>query len=136
MTQNRTTLRRHSQVAHRNPSGDTQAKPACAGRSRNTRCQWNRPLGLCWEGPVYAVRRTAAVALSGCAARFWHHAGSVALLVPVGRVVLLYHGGRDAPALPDSQAVLFRPGADITRALAVCRDPPGAARRCPPGPAG
>ena len=55
---------------------------------------------------------------SGCAARFWHHAGVVAVLAPAGRVVLLDHAGGDAPALAHRQAVPFGPGPDITRALA------------------
>ena len=58
------------------------------------------------------------------------------LSAPVGCVVLLDHGGRDAPALTDRHAVLFRPGPDITRALPVGGLPPRPARRCPPVPAG
>jgi hypothetical protein len=52
---------------------------------------------------------------SGGAWRGWAPAGLVALLASASGVVLLYHGGRDAPALTDRQAVLFRPGPDITR---------------------
>ncbi len=51
-------------------------------------------------------------------------------------MVLLDDVGGDAPALTDRQAVFFRPGPDITGALAAPRGPPGAARRCPSGPAG
>ena len=58
---------------------------------------------------------------SRCAARCWHHAGC-GLLAPAGRVVLFHHAGGDAPALTDLKVVLFRPGPDITRALAVSLD--------------
>src|SRR5262249_22393572 len=58
------------------------------------------------------------------------------LLAAAGRVVLFHHAGGDAPALANCQAVLFGPGPDVTRALAVSRGPPGAARLRPAGPAG
>jgi hypothetical protein len=59
------------------------------------------------------------------------------VLASVGRrVVLLQHAGRDAPALTDRQAVLFRPGPDITAALTVDCGPTAPARLCPPGLAG
>src|SRR5579859_970338 len=57
-------------------------------------------------------------------------------LAPAGCVVLLGHAGGDAAALADRQAMLFRPGADITRALAAGCGPPGTARLRPPGAAG
>src|SRR6266516_1252105 len=44
-----------------------------------------------------------------------------------GRLVLLHHAGRDAPALTDRQAMLFRPGPDITRVLPAGRASPGPA---------
>jgi hypothetical protein len=57
-------------------------------------------------------------------------AGLWRVLAPAGCLVLLGHGGGDAPALADRQAVLFRPGADTTRALAA-----GRVRRVPVGQA-
>src|SRR6266851_2819291 len=64
--------------------------------------------------------------------------GTLALrLAPADRrVVLLQHAGRDTAALTDCQAVLFRPGPDITAALTADCGPPGPARLCPPGLAG
>ena len=58
------------------------------------------------------------------------------MLVSADRVVLFHHAGRDAPALANCQAVLFRPGPDVTRALTVSRGPPGATRLRPSGSAG
>ena len=58
------------------------------------------------------------------------------MLAPDGRVVLLHHAGGDASALAHSYAVLFGPGPDITRVLAACCGPPGAAGLHSPGPAG
>jgi hypothetical protein len=57
-------------------------------------------------------------------------------LSPVGRLVLLHHAGRNAPALTDRQAVLLRAGPDITGALPPGRGPPRPARRSPPRAAG
>src|SRR5216684_1555447 len=58
-------------------------------------------------------------------------------LAPVGRrVVLLCQAGRDAAALTDRQALLLRPGPDVTAALTARCGPPGPAGRCPPGLAG
>jgi hypothetical protein len=69
-------------------------------------------------------------------ARLWHRADLWLVLVPAGRVVLVHHAGGDAAALADRQTVLFDPGPDIIRALAVSGGPPGAARLRPAGPAG
>src|SRR5690348_16821430 len=82
------------------------------------------------------LRTIAATGCLECAVRFWYHAGFMALLATAGRMVLLDHSGGDAPPLTDRQTVLFRPDADITRALPVDHGPSRAARRCPPGPAG
>ena len=58
-------------------------------------------------------------------------------LAPVAcGAVLLCHAGRNAPAVADRQAVLLRPGPDITRALPAGRGPPGPAGLCPAGLAG
>jgi hypothetical protein len=76
-------------------------------------------------------RGGGAVSVRGLAPR-----GLVACLASAGRVVLFHHAGGYAPALAHRQAVLFGPGPDVTRALAVSRGPPGAARLRPPGPAG
>lgn len=45
-------------------------------------------------------------------------------LAATGRVVLVRHAGRDAAALAHRQAVLFRPGPDITRTLPAGRRTP------------
>jgi hypothetical protein len=42
-------------------------------------------------------------------------------------LVLLHHAGRNAAALTDRQAVVFRPGPDVTAALTARRGPPRAA---------
>src|SRR5262249_53346928 len=51
-------------------------------------------------------------------------------------LVLLYHARGDPPALTDRDAVVFRPGPDVTGALAARRGPAGPARLRAPGPAG
>src|SRR6516162_4736634 len=48
------------------------------------------------------------------------------------RLVLLYHARRDAPARADRDAVVFRPGPDVTGALAARRGPGRPARLRPP----
>jgi hypothetical protein len=63
------------------------------------------------------------------------HLRGVSALAACG-LVLLHHAGRDAAALADRQAMLLRPGTDITRALPAGRSPPGPAPWCPPGFAG
>jgi hypothetical protein len=47
-------------------------------------------------------------------------------------VLLVDHAGRDAPALTDRQAVLLRPGPDVTAALTISRGPPGPTALRPP----
>src|SRR5579859_6192691 len=54
--------------------------------------------------------------------RWW--LGSAAL---ARGLVLVHHAGRDPAALTDRQAMLFRPGPDITRTLPTRCGPPGAA---------
>src|SRR6516164_6492516 len=49
------------------------------------------------------------------------------------RLILLYHARRDAPARADRDAVVFRPGPDVTGALAARRGPGRPARLRPPG---
>src|SRR5690349_17704894 len=53
--------------------------------------------------------------------------------VPARGFVLLHHAGRDAAAFADRQAMLLRPGPDITRTLPAGRRPPGPAGRRLPG---
>jgi hypothetical protein len=50
--------------------------------------------------------------------------------------ILLYGWRVPLAALTDRQAVLFRPGPDVTRALAARRSTPGPAGLGMPGPAG
>jgi hypothetical protein len=70
--------------------------------------------------------RGDGISVRGAVAGLW------LVLASVGRVVLLHHAGGDAAALADRQAVLVRPGPDITRALAASRSPPGAGEAARP----
>jgi hypothetical protein len=64
--------------------------------------------------PKSAGRTIVAAPYWAQAPRWWRRP----VLAPVSRrVILLLHTGRDAPALTDRQAVLLRPGPDITAAL-------------------
>ena len=51
-------------------------------------------------------------------------------------LVLVHHVGRDSPALTNRDAVVFRPGPDVTAALTACRGTPRTAGLCPPDLAG
>jgi hypothetical protein len=61
--------------------------------------------------------------------------GSWVVSASLGRrgCVLLNHAGRDTPALPNRDGVVFRPGPDIAAALAACRRTTRAAGLAPPG---
>ena len=65
--------------------------------------------------PDSAGRTVVAAPCQGAAHRFWGSRWWWLVLALVGRrVVLLQHTSGDAPSLTDCQAVLFRPGPDIT----------------------
>src|SRR5262245_39317436 len=99
----------------------------------STVCTHLPPSGRGRASPHGYTRMSAPRNPGGASTHTWRGLGSGAarlrwfVLAPAGRVVLLHDAGRDAPALTDRQAVLLRPGPDITGA-----PPPG---RGPAGPA-
>jgi hypothetical protein len=79
-----------------------------------------------WAGPAPKPGLALRGRDSDAARRWWP------VLAHAGRVVLLRHAGRDAPARTDGQAGLLAQAPDITGALAASRGPPGPTRWCPP----
>ena len=79
---------------------------------------------------VGRARARVRVVGSGAARPWW------LVLSFAGRLILLHHTGRNAAALTDRQAVLLRPGPDITGALPTGRGPARPARLCSPRIAG
>lgn len=68
----------------------------------------------------------ARLGMRSSTARQW-----LALASATCREVLLHHTGRDAPALANRQAVLFRPEGISIERWRLARGPPGAARLRP-----
>src|SRR5579859_2505697 len=73
----------------------------------------HRPAGWRAPGPAPTAGRVASPGRSS-----WCWCVSVP---SGGGVVLLCHAGRDTPALADRDALVLRPGPDITAALTACR---------------
>src|SRR5690348_6119243 len=98
---------------------------------------WRKDLADSGQFSMPAGRTAVMAASEGAACTRVPRDDREVVLAPVARrVVLLHHAGWDAPALTDHDAVVLRPGPDITAALTAGRGTPWPTRLRPPGLAG